>query len=438
MKRFTEILSGSAAVLFQVALTGWMFALSKINFNFISMELNYFVLSAVLLCAYYLDLIMMRKGVAAPVFVIAEIAMVAAGIFVFVRCMHTEPYQLRTVIINCIVYCLGFAVVAFISWNPTNQNGILLRFDALAIMSIIILVLDYFIGMPAAKGCLNMCYVSLALTLLSAISIKSGSLAGRGSAVEGNGALGRILLAVLAGIMGLIALLAVIYASSGVKSFSEFLLSLIKTCLNALKTAFLYLYGLLERFVLWLSQFAEEVEMEPIGEQLGVGGAVSEENIQMDVSIPGWIYALLVILAVGALVYILFRLRKLKTVKISSRPAAVTKVQRQSGLADALRALWKKLEDALIFKWNCLRYRRSPAGLLAWCEKKGREELARLKGESGEVYLLRIGAVIGGESGDALAALAGAVERSFYSPQSESVSKELFRAVRKVKFKVSK
>ncbi len=438
MKRFTEILSGSAAVLFQVALTGWMFALSRINFDFIYMELNYFVLSAVLLCAYYLNLIIMRKGISAPLFILIEVAMVAAGVFAFVHSVETEPYELRTVIINSIIYCFGFAVAAFISWNPTNQNGILLRFDALAIMVVIMLVLDHFIGMPAARGCLNMCYVSLALTLMSAVSIKAGALGGRGSAVEGNGVLGRILLIILAGIMALIALLAVIYASSGVKSFSEFLLSLIKTCLNALKSAFLYLYGLLEKFVLWLSRFSRDVEMEAVGMQPGVGNPDIDAVQQINISIPGWIYAALAAVALAVLVYILFRLRKLKTAKLRPQAAVVIKVQRRSGLADALRELWDKIKAALAFRWNCLRYCRSPAGLLVWCEKKSPEELARLKGESGETYLLRIAALIGGESEKALAGLACAVERSFYSPKSESVSKELYRSVRKVKFKVSK
>ncbi len=438
MKRFTEILCGSAAMLFQVALTGWMFALSRINFDFVHMELNYFILSAVLLCAYYLDIIIMRKGIPAPLFILIQLAMLALGIFAFVRCISIEPFALRTVIINCIVFCFGFVVAAFIAWNPPNQNGILLRFDALAAMIVIILVLDHVMGIPAGKGCLNMCYVSIALVLVSAISIKVGALAGRGGAVEGNGVFGRILLIVLGGIMGLIALLAVVYASSGVKSFSEFLLSIIKTCLGAVKSAFLYLYSLLERFLLWLSQFAKDAEMEAVGNQMGMGDVAVEGPQQIELSVPGWVYAIFAVIALAVIVYILFKLRKLKTAKISSRPVAMTKVQRQSGFADALREFWNKLKASAMFKWNCLRYRKSPAGLLAWCEKKGKEELARYKGESGEAYLLRIAAVIGGEGEKALEKLAAAVERSFYSPKAEKVSDELFRAVRKVKFKFSK
>ena len=144
--------------------------------------------------------------------------------------------------------------------------------------------------------------------------------------------------------MGLIALLAVVYASSGVKSFSEFLLSIIKTCLGAVKSVFLYLYSLLERFLLWLSQFAKDTEMEAVGNQMGMGDVAVEGPQQIELSVPGWVYAIFAVIALAVIVYILFKLRKLKTAKISSRPVAMTKVQRQSGFTAALRELWNKLK----------------------------------------------------------------------------------------------
>ena len=91
-----------------------------------------------------------------PLFVTLQLLLLAAGIFAFVKSIAIEPYELRTVIINCIIYCLGFAVAAYLSWMPTNHNGVLLRFDALAIMIVVMLALDHVIGMPAARGCLNM------------------------------------------------------------------------------------------------------------------------------------------------------------------------------------------------------------------------------------------------------------------------------------------
>ncbi len=438
MKRFTELLSGSAAVLFQVALTGWMFALSEINFDFVTMELNYVLISAVMLCAYYLNMVMMRRGVPVPLFALAELLLVAVGIFAFVRAVRIEPYELRTVIVNCIIYCLGFAVAAFLSWNPTNQNGILMRFDALAIMIVVMLVLDHVLVMPGARGCLNMCYVCLVLTILSAVSIKSGALAGRGSAVEGNGALGRVLLFILAGIMGLLGLLVIIYAASGVKSFSQFLLNIIKVCINAVKTVIVYLYSLLERLVQWLSQFAKDEPMEPLGIQQFAGNVETEAMEEVAVSIPVWIYYVIAAIAAAAVIYMIFRLRKLRTVKIQSHAVVITKVRRESGLMKALRELWEKLKTELRFRWNCLRYRRSPAGLLVWCEKKSPEDLRRHTDESGEKYLLRLGCSLGGEAEKVLLELAELVERSFYSRETTLVPPGLYKAVKKTKFKLNK
>ena len=103
MKRFTEFLSGSAAVLFQVALTGWMFALSRINFDFVAMDLNYVLLSAVILASFYINSIIMRRGLKVPLFVLLQIVFIAVGIFTFVKTTFIEPYELRTIIINCII-----------------------------------------------------------------------------------------------------------------------------------------------------------------------------------------------------------------------------------------------------------------------------------------------------------------------------------------------
>ncbi len=433
MKRFTEILSGSAAVLFQVALTGWMFALSEVNFDFTAMELNYILLSAVMLGAYYLNTAIMRRGVPVPLFVIIELIMVAAGIFVFVRTTHLVPYETRTVVMNCIVYCLGFAVTAFLSWMPTNQNGILLRFDALAIMAVVMLVLDYVLVMPGARGALNMCYFCLALTLLSAISLKSGALAGRGGAVEGNPALGRIMLFVVAGIIALLAIIVVAYASSGVKSFSEFLLSIISVCVSAVKAVLVFLYGLLERFVNWLVQFMEDTPMEGVG-MPGTAGMEVPEMENVDISMPVWIYYVLAGVAAAVLAYILFRLRRLKTVKVQSRAVVVTKLRRESGLAKALKEMWERLKAAVRFRWNCLRYRRSAPGLLVWCEKKAPEELARRTDESGERFLLRLGLALGGEAEEIFKTLAGIVEKSFYSPRPQPLPLGLYKAVKRTKF----
>jgi len=434
MKRFTEYLSGSAAVLFQVALTGWMFALSEINFDFVSMELNYVLLSAVMLGAYYLNSILMRRGLSVPVFVLLQLLMLAVGIFAFVKSVHTQPYELRTVIINCIVYCLGFAVTIYLSWSPTNQNGVLLRFDALAIMIVIMLVLDHILVMPGARGCLSMCFVTLILTILSAVSLRSGALLGRGSAVEGSPAFGRIMLIVVAAVMALLAMMVIIFAAGEVKHFSDFLLNIITVIFSAVKTALLWLYSIVERFVLWLTQFMKDAPMESLGaESMGAMPEVPVE--EGDISLPRWLYAIPATIVAAALAYVVFRLRKLRAVTIRSRSRMITRARRESGLVEALQALWAKMREEIIFRWKSILYRHSSAGLLLWCEKKCPQELARSIGESGEFFLLRLGKSIGGEGESHLAALAKLVELSFYSRKPATVPAELYKSIKKLKFK---
>jgi len=273
--------------------------------------------------------------------------------------------------------------------------------------------------------------------LLASISLKSGALLGRGNAVEGNAAFAKILLIVLFGILGALALLVSVYAASGVKSFSEFLINIISTVISGVKAALIFLYGLFERFILWLSQFMEDTPVEAIPAMPGGGMEVPPGEETM-APLPSWIYYILIGLAAAALVYIIFRLRKVRTAKVISRVTVVTRVRRESGLKKALKELWDRICTELRFRFNCLRYRRSAAGLLVWCERHAAETMERKTDESGQSFLRRLGRELGGDSESHLGELAGIVERSFYSPRPAIVPPELYKAVKKTKFKVEK
>lgn len=439
MKRFTEILSGSAAMLFQVALAGWMFCLSEINLDFNVMSLNYLWLSTALLLAYFINRLLLRRGLPVPVFVALQIVFIAAGAVLFTKSIYIEPYYTRTLVFNCIFYCIGYIVAAFIAWSPTNETGLLLRFDGLAVMLIIVLVLDELLFMPAADGSALMCAVALAVTLLAAISMKAGSLRGRGSAVQGNPALGRIMMAVVFIVMALLAALVVLYATSGMKSFTEFALEVINTCAEAVKAALLWIYRQIEGFMLWLSQFFDPGEMEAIGAEQQ-GGLAPPDAAEEEVGpVPSWLYYVLAGLGAALLGYIVFRLRHVRVGKLHIRRAVVlTELRRESGLKKALAELWAKLISALRFKWNCLSRRRTAPGLLVWCERKVDASLRRKADESGESFLRRAGQSYGDELGKALDELALLVERSFYSPRPAAVPAELYKTIKRGKFKIEK
>lgn len=434
MKRLTEFLSGSAAILFQVALAGWMFSLSVLNFTFDRMGLNYLLLSAVALLAYYINTALLRRGVPAALFAGMQLLFVAAGVFAFLHTVELEPYKTRTVVINCIIYCLSFVVAAYIAWTPASQNGVFARFDILTAMVVVLLAVDHVFTVPGIGGALGMCWLSLALILLAAISQRAGALRGRGDAVQGNPALGRILLCLVFGIIALLAVLVVIYAAGDVKSVSEFLLNVITVCTNGVKAALAYLYGLFERFILWLSQFVDNTPIEGAAVADSAAAAVTTEEV-LPGGLPGWLYYIPGGIVAAALALLIFRLRKHKMGAVKSRTVAVTRARRESGLAAALRTFWQKITAEVHFRYHCLRHRRSAPGLLVWCEKKASGDLARACGESGEGFLLRLGRSLGGEAETTLSALAQLVERSFYSPQPAPVPAALYKAVKKTDFK---
>ncbi len=439
MKRFTEILSGSAVMLFHVSLTGWLFCLSKINVEFEAMSLNYLPLCAVLLGAYYLDRLMLRRGLPVPVFALAQIALVALGAYVFVSSAYLQPFKTGTVVMNCIVFCLGFVVADFVAWMPTNEGGVLLRFDGLAVMIIILLALDHILSLPAAGGAIAMCAVSLFAALLSSVSMRSGRLAGRGGAVQGDPAVGKIMLGIVLGLMAALAGLLVMFATSGMKSFFGFMLEVGRRCLNAIVAALLWLYGMLERFMLWLSQFASDTPMEAVGAQQA-GPAVEPDLSGGELSaVPGWLYPALIALAAAAVIFVIFRLRHVRVGKLRLHTPGVKIQTRSSGLRAAIAEMLQRLKAAISFRWRCLRWRKTAPGLLVWCERCVEKDARRLPGESGESFLRRLSRLgYAPELSKALESLAQLVERSFYSPAPMPVPADVYKTLKRGKFKTEK
>lgn len=439
MKRFTELLSGSTVMLFHAALTGWMFCLSKINTDFEAMSLNYLPLCAALLLAYYLDRLMLHRGVPVPLFAVAQMVFIGLSAWLFTKCIYILPFKAGTVVMNCIIYCLGFLVACYCAWMPTNENGVLMRFDALAVMLIILLVLDHVLSLPAAGGATAMCGVCMLLTLTSSVSMRSGRLSGRGSAVQGDPAVGKILLAVVLAVMAGLAALLAAFASSGMKSFFGFIISTGKKCINALFAALVWLYGLLERFMLWLSQFASDEPMGPI-ENPQMGGAVDPDISGGELAtIPSWIYPVLIAIACAIIIFFIFRLRHVRVGRVHYVSTGVRIQKRRSGWKKAMLELLNRLKSAVLFRWRCLRWRKTAPALLVRCERRVEKEYSRQAGESGESFLRRLsGCDYAPELSAALKSLADCVERSFYSPKPVAVPADVYKTIRRGKFKTEK
>lgn len=434
MKRSTEIISGSAIVLFHVALTAWLFCLGKLNNDYSEMSLNCLALAAVLLPAYYADRLLLQKGVPVPVFAAVKAAFVALGIWVFTKSVYLEPWSGFSAVIIGVIYCIGFVVCAYLAWMPANENGVLLRFDALVAMLLIMLVLNELLVLPAAEETIMVCALCLCFMLVASISLRSGHLAGRGRAVQGAPVAGRVMLVAALAAVALLAAVVVACATSGVRSFTGLCLEVINRIISAVKAVLLWLYGLLESFMRWLSQFASDEPMESIGTGQVVGN-VDYTPMEDVGSLPGWIVPALIVLAIAVLIFAVFRLRHVKMGRVRTASARVSLQKRESGLKKAIFGLLARIVSAITYRWNCLRWRNTAPGLLAYCEKHVPAKAGRKSDESGEAFLRRLAERdCGLELAGALLELAVLVERAFYSPAPAAVPAELCRKIRRGKF----
>lgn len=432
MTRRTELVSGCAALLCYVAVIGWLFCLSKINTDYSGMGVSFAPLCVYILAVYLINRAVMGRGLAVPVFVALQAALCAAAVFLFVKCSYLEPDGIFPIILGCILYAALVPVSAFMVFEPTNRGGVATRFDMLAAFMVILLFLDHFRPLIMLESSLVMCAVALFAQLLALVSEsaekKGGAVAASGSPLGGKLFVGCVV-AVIAAAAGLV----VSFASEGVYSFSQLCLRVIKAVSAGVKSAAVFLYGLVDSFFRWLSQFIEPAPAEPMEAQ---GQAVADADYMMEAGaeIPFWFYIVLGAIAVAVIVFIVFRLRKARVWTIRKTAVMYAPARRQSGFKEALLKGLRRFMSMIMFRVNCVRYRKTAPGLLAYCEKTARGEFSRQREESGEGFLLRLaGTRTGEEEKTALTALAGLVERSFYSAKPVTVPAEVYRSVRRVR-----
>lgn len=436
MKRSSEMINCIAELMFNVALAGWMFCLAVLNFDFTVMRLSFPLLCLAAFAAYGIDRFLLNRGVPAPLFVAVQVLLTSAGGWLYVSTICIEPYVLRTVVITCAVYCCTFPAAAYMAYYGVGKNGMLLSFDILTVLMIFLLFLSYFKSMPALGSTLIMCGAALAVTVVSQISERAGRYSSDGAQVQGSAVGGRLLLAGALLAVLIFAGLIVLLAFGGLESVSHLLVELLTAIVNGVKAVLAFLYAQLERFVRWLASMMEDTTVGDAGFEMAGGMDVAVDYGDSELNLPGWLIYVGIGLGVALLAWIMFRLRRSAVKRVSRRMVRRrVRTKRESGLSLALAGIFAGLKRKLLYRFNCVRYRKTAPGLLAWCEKKAGDELCRRQGESGQQFLLRLARTReNAEEGAGLYALAEAVERSFYSPHPASVSRELYSRIRKLKF----
>ncbi len=433
MKRSAIIISGSCAVVFQVALTAWFFCMSSINFRFDALGLDLLALCAVPLVLYYVNLFLLERSVSVPFYMSTQLLFLSIGIFVFLKTSTIEPFVTRTMVINGFVYAITFVVAAYTAWEGPGTAGLLMRFDILAVMIMLLLLLNQVRVLPAFGSTAAMCGSAAVLTLLAIISNRAGNI-GKGAKVQGNSAVGKLLFGAAFVITLLTAAFAAVFVSGSFKNVSQFLVKIAAMILSGIKSVLLFMWRILERFLLWLSEiFAPETVSAPPEELMGI--AMPELPPQPEAELPGNALVFVVIVAAALIAFVIFRLRHVHVGKLSRKAVIIETGERHGGVNPALLQLLAKLRGALMFSIDRLRFRKSPAALLILCEKRASAKLKRKTTESGSCYLRKLAVLCEDrELAKAVEKLAELVELSFYSPHGVRVDDALYKTIVMAKF----
>lgn len=439
MKKSSEIIMSLGLMLTYAAFSVWMFSLNIIQHDYTGMTLRFGSLIFYLAAVCLIDRLVSDRGINLAVYGVMQLIFFALGIYIFLRCASTEPVRLGSVITHGVIYSLGVLPAAYCGFEPAKQKTVSLCFDVNIIMMIITLLLGHYITLYLTPEVMFSCVAATVLTLIALIVARVDA-ESAASSVRGDPAAGKALIVVVfivaAAATGAIAA----FAFGGVKSVSEALLAAVTAIAAAAKNAGLFLYGALERFMLWLSSFSsgESIAEEPVIMPGGVGNA-DFSFAEGEASIPAYFYVILAVflLAVLTLVFLSMRRARLSSRRKRRAKRRSSVVVRESGLLDAIRRFFSSAVSAVCFRLLYIRNRKTPAGLLVLCQRRSRRSLPRLTGESGERFLMRLSEnVDDGELSRSLVSLSSLVSESFYSPHPAAVPDELYKSIRRSRFRL--
>lgn len=433
MNKRTEIISGAAAMLCHVSVTGWLFCLSQVNSNYEKMSLSIVPLCAFLIAAYLLSRILLRRGIPLSAFVAVETALCAASVFLFIRCVGLVPHKAGPVVFGSVLFAFFTVIAAFTAYSPPGKNAMLLRFDAIAIIMVLTLLANNFRPLMMLSEIMAMCFASLASLLLALILMSSERKRGTG-AVSGSRIAGKMIVFGTLAAVVLVAGFIMSFALDGFSGLSALCLRALKAAGNAILSVAAYLYGALERLLLWLIEIFGSKDLEPYDTgDLAVGGTAGGDFTGGEtLQVPTVFYVILGIIAAMAVAFVIYKLRR-KRVTVPRYRRVYVETRRESGLREVFFKWLSKLKKGFVFYINCVRYRKTAPGLLAYCERKTHGEKAR-RNESGERFLLRLSDnARSPEVGEALRCLAALIERSFYSNERIAVPTGIYKTIRRAR-----
>ena len=428
MKKSTVLTYDLARALYAAATFYWFFMYMIIISELQGVTLSPAVPALGMAAIYAAGYIATGRGIAFWHYVLLQAAVSIAGAVVLFWCLGYGAADLKLKISAVVAYLIASIVSAIAASAEAKPGALTIRFDCCVVMCTILLITGHYTAVPLLPYCMALLIVAMAAIAVSLTLMRADD---RG---EAQSAAGRALPFVILIVIGLISGAAYIFAAGGAKRFTEALVAAVKAVAGAIGAAITFLWTQWTRFCGWLARLFPERDIipEPVQQQTEqIDIPQTAEPSRFGIIVAWVMTSLLVFAALAAIFFALrsIRLKRKKRLKLDNRKAV-----RRGGLSEGLKAALRRLAEKLRYKAACIRYRNTPAGLLAWCEAKvPRTQRCRF-GESGPRFLLRLAEGRPEEEKRALTHLAALVESDFYAKEKTQVPSDLRSSIKRCRF----
>ena len=427
MKRSAYIISETASALFLAAVWSWFFYFCVFIAMPGSAKLSWFWPVLLFAAVYAIDRFLSRRGIKVLLYIALQIVLAAAGAAVLELAVSLPEGSAGLRAYMAVFFTITVVICAKTCVNDPSQASLMHRFDIALILAAVMLLLDHFMPQSVMPSCLAVILISLFVTILALTAVRTEK-----NAAVGSGA-GRVLPFVLLAVIALVAAGVALFLSGGAGTITAAVIAAVSWFFGRIGKGLGFLWSQWVRFCAWLATLFPDRE--------GGGEIIIDPDKPVDINPAGEttrtsiivLIVLTAMLAAGLLALIIWSLRNVRLKKRAARVLRETDAVR-SGDGEYFSIALRKLFEKLRYSLDCLRYRNTPAGLLAWCERKAKRKDKKLAAESGSSFLLRLAEGRADEEEQALKTLAELVERSFYSRNKANADSALCRAVRRCRF----
>ena len=429
MRKSTVLICDLARALYGAAVFYWFFIFLVMISGVQGVKLDPAVPALGLAAVYAAGSICSGKGMAFWRYAAVQTAVTAAGAVLLFYVLGFGPADLKLKILSETVYVITAGIGAGASAGAVKPQSLTIRFDCCVVMCTIMLLAGNRTQIDLLAQCIAVLIISMAAIAVALVVLRAED---RGQA---QGIAGRALPFALLALIGLISLASYYFAAEGAGRLTEAVITAVKAVLGAIGSALVFIWTQWTRFCAWLAGLFPQRDFVPdpvTPEQTDLGPVPELEEPSRFAVIVAWVMTALLVLLLAVVVYYVLRNIRLKRkdrLKLDNRKAV-----RRGGLAEGIRAAVRGLCEKLRYRFACVRYRNTAAGLLAWCESRVPRADRCRRDETGSAFLMRIAGGREEEEAKALNSLAVLVEKEFYGKERQPVPAGLKAAVRRCRF----